>query len=553
MAASPNSFSKVASSIPLSGFFRRLSDVFGWRLLLVLHFTVHWPKGYCYLMVNSVVRFYLQDMNVPGPLMDRYISIVMMPFALKPWVGLLSDTFPFFGYRRMPYLVGAGAIGIAGTLLAILIVPSPAVVSYGIIGLFMMIFYWITCADLLSEAVYSRKVSDNPANGPALVGYVTAGQKIVGLLAGFLSGVIVQYAPNIGGHTGSQWALGTTLVPSAALIVPVLLNYFGEEKLSAAWARAERKKLWKQQPELVCLSVLVGAIVVVYSVVSLVVGSFTVNFVMLCLLLVLMVTASLMLLKPVIGRLVLFKCITGATRLQPSGPAQYFFTDDAVQFPGGPNFSAFFYGSVVNTVGILAGVVSVVIITRFMATWTYRRVYIVIILVIFILQLGDPIIYSRLNLSLGIPDKVFVIGSTALVHVGQILIYMPGFLMLSYMCPKNVEGLMFALLAGSFNFAFMSSGSITGFISKSLGVDPRGLPGVDESSQFDNLWKASLVCIGVQLVPLGFLWLLPNVRMNEAILPDAERASATTDSPFRWLLQKWKPPVDKDVEDAQSE
>ncbi|KAF4721399.1 hypothetical protein FOZ63_013193, partial [Perkinsus olseni] len=115
---------QVASSIPLSGFFRRLSDAFGWRLLVVLHFTIHWPKGYCYLMVNSVVRFYLQDMNVPGPLMDRYMSIVFMPFALKPWVGLLSDCFPLFGYGRMPYLVGAGAIGIAGTLLAILIVPS---------------------------------------------------------------------------------------------------------------------------------------------------------------------------------------------------------------------------------------------------------------------------------------------------------------------------------------------------------------------------------------------------------------------------------------------
>ncbi|EER10709.1 conserved hypothetical protein [Perkinsus marinus ATCC 50983] len=502
-------------------------------------------------MVNSVVRFYFQDMNVPGPFIDRYMSIVFMPFALKPWMGLLSDCYPIFGYKRMPYLVGAAAIGIAGTLLAVLIVPSPSVVQYGIAGLFMMIFYWITCADLLSEAVYSRKVSEVPTEGPALVGYVTAGQKIVGLVAGLLAGIIIQYAPSIGGHTGSQWALGTTIIPSIALLVPVSLNYLGEEKLNPVMARDERKKLWKEQPELVCLSLLVGAIVVVYSVVSLFVASFSINLALLFLLLIIVLVTASMLLNPTIGKLVIFKSILGVTRLQPSGAAQYFFTDDAAQFPGGPNFSALFYGSVVTTVGILAGVVAVVIVTRFMASWTYRRVYIVIILVILILQLGDPMIYSRVNLEIGVPDKVFVIGSTALVQVGQILIYMPGFLMLSYMCPKNVEGLMFALLAASFNFSFMSTGSITGFISKNLGVDPRGLPGVDESSQFDNLWIVSLVCIGLQLIPLAFLWLLPNVRLNEHILLDVERASATANSPLRRFLQGWNAPLGKDVDGAQ--
>ncbi|KAF4674359.1 hypothetical protein FOL47_009381 [Perkinsus chesapeaki] len=456
-----------------------------------------------------------------------------MSFAMKPWIGLSSDCYPLFGYKRMPYVFGGSIIGLAGTLLAVLIVPSQSTVILGVIGLFMMIFYWIACCDLLSEAVYSRKISSSPANGPALVGYVTAGQKILGLVAGLLSGVIVQYAPKLGGHTGSQWALATTIIPSIVLIIPVLLNYFGEEKWSSEDSHNERKKLWNEQRELVFLSILVGTVAVMYSVFSIIVASYVANFIILCLLLVLVAFASWMVLRPILGKLLIFKCLTGITLLRPSGPAQYFFTDDAVQFPGGPNLSPFYYGSVVNTVGILAGVIGVIIFTRFMSSWTYRRTYLVIIIVMVILQLGDPIIYSRVNLKIGIPDKVFVVGSTALVQVGQLLIYMPGFLMLSYMCPKNLEGMMFALLAAIQNFASLGTGSTTAYISKSLHVSPRGFPGIDESAQFDNLWIVSLICILVQLIPLGFLWLLPDSPMDELLLPRDQCTSAIVGSPYK--------------------
>ncbi|KAF4674360.1 hypothetical protein FOL47_009382 [Perkinsus chesapeaki] len=459
-----------------------------------------------------------------------------MPFAIKPWVGLFSDCYPLFGYKRMPYVFGGSIIGLAGTLLAVLIVPSQSTVILGVIGLFMMIFYWIACCDLLSEAVYSRKISSSPANGPALVGYVTAGQKVLGLVAGLLSGVIVQYAPKLGGHTGSQWALATTIVPSIVLIIPVLLNYFGEEKWSSEDSHNERMKLWNEQRELVFLSVLVGAVAVMYAIFSVVVASFEINFVLLFVLLVVLAFAAWLVVRPLISRLLLFKCIAGVSLLQPSGPAQYFFTDDAVQFPGGPNLSPLYYGSVVNTVGIIGGIIGITIFTRFMSSWTYRRAYLVIIITMVILQLGDPIIYSRVNLKIGIPDKVFVVGSTALVQVGQLLIYMPGSLMLSYMCPKNLEGTMFALLAAIHNFAFFGTGSTTAYISESLHVSPRGLSGIDESAQFDNLWIVSLICILVQLIPLGFLWLLPDSPMDELLLPRDQCTSATVGSPYKRFL-----------------
>mmetsp|Transcript_4473 Transcript_4473/g.4360 ORF Transcript_4473/g.4360 Transcript_4473/m.4360 type:complete len:122 (-) Transcript_4473:245-610(-) len=73
------------------------------------------------------------------------------------------------------------------------------------------------------------------------------------------------------------------------------------------------------------------------------------------------------------------------------------------------------------------------------------------------------------------------------------------------------------------------------FISQSLGVVPRGLPGVDESEQFDNLWIVSLILIGLSATSLFFLWLIPNARMNERIFSDGDDTSATSGS----ILDRW--------------
>ncbi|KAF4719267.1 hypothetical protein FOZ63_021788 [Perkinsus olseni] len=156
-----------------------------------------------------------------------------------------------------------------------------------------------------------------------------------------------------------------------------------------------------------------------------------------------------------------------------------------------------------------------------------------------VMQLGDPIVFSRLNLRIGIPDQVFVIGSTALVSAVSIIQFMPGFLILSHLCPKNMEATMFALLASLSNYSQNVTPPISGYISELLGVVPRGLPGVDESATFDNLWIVSLILIGISVTSLFFLWLIPNARMNERIFADGDDASATSGSPLeRWLQRK---------------
>ncbi|KAF4705967.1 hypothetical protein FOZ62_020860, partial [Perkinsus olseni] len=116
--------------------------------------------------------------------------------------------------------------------------------------------------------------------------------------------------------------------------------------------------------------------------------------------------------------------------------------------------------------------------------------------------------------------------------------FMPGFLILSHLCPKNMEATMFALLASLSNYSHGVTPPISGYISQLFGVTPRGLPGVNESHTFDNLWVVSLIFIILSTASLFCLWLIPDARMNERFIAEGDDTSATAGSPLKRWLQK---------------
>ncbi|KAF4696247.1 hypothetical protein FOZ60_001372 [Perkinsus olseni] len=541
----PAAFSRTSAArasliekIPVVGAISMLCKHFGWKLILLLHFTNHWAKGYSYVMLASSVRFYFRAMNVNGPDMDRLYSVIFMPWAMKPWLGVISDSLPIFGYHKLPYMIILSLLGLGGTILTVSLELVESNAPIATVGFFMANLQ-LMGYDLLAEAVYSRRLAGVPDSGPALVSYVWAGNQLLGLIATLLVGFIVEYAEGVWGLGGAQWAMLTTIFTSSTVIIPACLNFFEESRVTKEEAKAHRTHLWGDQKAVAILSVVVGLTAVGYSIITLAAQSNTVAFVTAILTVTLLTGGAFCVMKPVIGKLMLFNAISQVTIISVGGPSIYFFTNDEQQYPAGPHFSDIFYGSVLGTVGQLCSVLAIFAFGKFMKNWKYRTVYWTMTVMLIVMQLGDPIVFSRLNLRIGIPDQVFVIGSTALVSAVSIIQFMPGFLILSHLCPKNMEATMFALLASLSNYSQNVTPPISGYISELLGVVPRGLPGVDESATFDNLWIVSLILIGISVTSLFFLWLIPNARMNERIFADGDDASATSGSPLeRWLQRK---------------
>jgi len=66
--------------------------------------------GFC-MIVSSFNRIAIADLGLPAMLMSFVIGIYTLFGPLQPVIGRITDAFPIFGYRRMPYLLLGTLIG----------------------------------------------------------------------------------------------------------------------------------------------------------------------------------------------------------------------------------------------------------------------------------------------------------------------------------------------------------------------------------------------------------------------------------------------------------
>ena len=69
-------------------------------------------------LISQPLNYYLKQVNGWTPLqISAYVTILNLPWMIKPIYGLVSDLIPLFGYRRKSYLLLANVTAVAGYLL----------------------------------------------------------------------------------------------------------------------------------------------------------------------------------------------------------------------------------------------------------------------------------------------------------------------------------------------------------------------------------------------------------------------------------------------------
>merc|ERR1719326_2616244 len=95
-------------------------------------------------------------------------------------------------------------------------------------------------------------------------------------------------------------------------------------------------------------------------------------------------------------------------------------------------------------------------------------------IVLSLLSVTDIVMFTRLNVRLGLPDHAFVLGASVLTTVVAQWMWMPGVVILSQLCPKGMEATMYALLAGCHNLGGTVASSCGACMLKWLNVNPSG-------------------------------------------------------------------------------
>merc|ERR1740130_2176724 len=249
---------------------------------------------------------------------------------------------------------------------------------------------------------------------------------------------------------------------------------------------------------------------------------------------VVMLFSFSVLLSPTIAKFNAFSLIQTALSLQMGGAAFYFFTDTPEQYPEGPHFSEFFFNTVMGTAGAIFSLLGIYLYNRCLSHWSYRKLLMFTNLMFALLSCFDLLLFTRYNLKLGIPDEAFVLSSTCLGSVINQWKWMPGVVILSHLCPKGMEAIMYALLAGCHNLGNMVSASSGALLLQVLGCSPSGAK--NESKQFENLWIVSAITTVLPIIPIILLfWLIPDARQDESLMEEEDR-DATKGSIYRRML-----------------
>merc|ERR1719393_913264 len=169
--------------------------------------------------------FLLREYAVSGPKLQVYRAVIMLPWAMKPVFGLVSDCFPIFGYRKAPYIIAASIAAVCAHA-TVGFMPAGSIQIRLLVGCLLVGCMQASVVDLLTEATYAERIREKPEHGPDLMTYVWAGITVGNLFATASAGLIIE-------HLGAHRVNAILMVPAAMVIVPTCLNWLQETKLSA--------------------------------------------------------------------------------------------------------------------------------------------------------------------------------------------------------------------------------------------------------------------------------------------------------------------------------
>ena len=517
---SPNHF-----GLNTAAWLRMLNSVFGYKLLWMLFCSQHVLKGFVMAYANTSADFLFRTYELQGPQLQVYKAIMGLPWALKPIIGVVSDTLPIMGYKKAPYIMMVSVLAIAG-FGYVALSPEKAPLEAIICGLICGTLQ-SSVVDLLTEAKYSEKMRLHTEHGPDLVTYVWSGVTLGGLMATSTVGLLLQY----GGGPKTVYLI--CAIAAGIIFIPTSLGYLEEDKMSVREATAHTAKMIRRQPEIIFLAVLMALSVMSLGVAGVMFESITINFVLAISLGFIVISSFSVLLRPLISTMTIFAFLQTSCSLSIEGATFYFFTNNPSQFPAGPHFSPFFYTTVMGLVGGLCGLVGLWSYNAFMKNWTYQSIYFLANIAVTVFNLLGLVLYTRTNVSLGIPDKVFVLCGSVMQSLVLTWMWIPGVVMLAHLCPKGLEASMYALLAGCHNIGSSVAQYSGAFMLNELGITPKGAVG--EGKKFDDLWIAVLISALLPLLSLTLLpFCIPAKIQTEPILTEHPH-SATVGSPWERL------------------
>jgi len=189
---------------------------------------IYFVQGAMSLAQLSISFFLKDELSLSPAEVASLVGIAMLPWTIKPFYGLVSDSLPIFGYRRRPYLVISSLLSASAWLGMAFWVKTPLMATVAI----ALTSLAVACSDAITDAVVVQRARQESATeAGSLQAFSWAATSVGGIMAAYLGGLLLE---KLGSH--SVFAITATL--------PLLITLAAFAILESP---AETSPKWQQQ------------------------------------------------------------------------------------------------------------------------------------------------------------------------------------------------------------------------------------------------------------------------------------------------------------------
>lgn len=374
-------------------------------LAILLVYTVQGILGISRLAVSFFLK---DDLGLSPAKVAALTGIAALPWIVKPIFGFISDGLPIFGYRRRPYLILSGLLGVGAWLALANLVHSATAATIAIAVSSLSVAFSDAIVDAL---VVERARSESIERSGSLQSLCWGASALGGLLTAYFGGLLLEHF-----STRTVFAV-TAAFPMLVSIAAwwIIERPIGHEDGAAATEtiKSQIRQLWQA------------------------------------------------LTQKVIWMPTLFLFIWQCT---PTADAAFFYfsTNEL-------GFTPEFLGRV-RLVTALASLLGVWLFQRFLKTIPFRQIFFWTTIFSSLLGLTTLLLVTHTNRTLGIDDRWFALGDSLVLTVMGQLTFMPVLVLAARLCPPGIEATLFALLMSVLNLSGLVSKEGGALLTHLLGV-----------------------------------------------------------------------------------
>lgn len=469
------------------------------------------------LTIETLLPLY-REMKYDGVAYQRTLCLALTPYAMKGFIGTVSDYCPIGGYHKKYYLLSSNMLGLA-CVISLVIIPvelaSSSIIYVGM--LYCGIHLHIATADLLCEGVYCKVIQAHPAVGAKLVAFVSfcnsAGHLVGKALAGPISDTF-----------GTAPLLYMCIPLVLQSLIPISFNFLGEEKGAGYELRARDKK----ENGVFYVAILTSGSACIALVLTLQSWKgfaiiFTVGVILV------LGGAFWHWLSRRLALCAMFFFADRVLHLTIAGAVNFYYVAPPSCVPNGPNFDYTYFCTYTAILGAIGCWFGIYAFQKWFKGWSARSVFWITNCVRILAALFDYVIVRRLNLAIGIPDKVmFMLGDAIVHHLLLTLSLMTSSLTIARSCPPKLESTVYAIVSGVTSLGSTCSKMLGAVAIEIAGIQMKeGALGGCDFKTLPSLILVSQCFLPIACIPLAY-FMLPKEPLNSPVSPVQRRSKSMT-------------------------